>query len=421
MRVVIVGNGIAGINVAQALRNASPQGDFEIEVFASEPHPFYSRIRLPEVLAGACGPEVITFYKNEWYEKKNISVMVASPVVQIDPDGKRVSFEGGATVPYDYLVLATGASANRPPIPGSKLSGVHTLRTLEDVACIRASVASHPETASVIGGGLLGLEAARALKEAGARTVRVFEISPRLLPRQLDETGADLLADRFRAMGIEVVCGAETAELLPAEGDGTRAGFIKLKDSRLFPSDTTILSMGVRPNVDLANAAGLTVNRGIVVDSSMMTSVPNIYAVGDCAEFCGIVWGIVPAALEQAPVAARAILAAASLIPASDATPYVQTVPKTALKVADIELLSIGKAVLTPEESVSSAYETLARVSPGESYEKFVMARSGDSAEAENLTLVGAIIYGKKQHQAPVQKLMGKPVTRKEIMALLDE
>lgn len=421
MRVVIVGNGIAGINVAQALRNASPQGDFEIEVFASEPHPFYSRIRLPEVLAGACGPEVITFYKNEWYEKKNISVMVASPVVQIDPDGKRVSFEGGATVPYDYLVLATGASANRPPIPGSKLSGVHTLRTLEDVACIRASVASHPETASVIGGGLLGLEAARALKEAGARTVRVFEISPRLLPRQLDETGADLLADRFRAMGIEVVCGAETAELLPAEGNGTRAGFIKLKDSRFFPSDTTILSMGVRPNVDLANAAGLTVNRGIVVDSSMRTSAPDIYAVGDCAEFCGIVWGIVPAALEQAPVAARAILAAASLIPASDATPYVQTVPKTALKVADIELLSIGKAVLTPEESVSSAYETLSRVSPGESYEKFVMARSGDSAGGEALTLVGAIIYGKKQHQAPVQKLMGKPVTRKEIMALLDE
>ncbi len=421
MRVVIVGNGIAGINVAQALRSASPQGEFEIAVYASEPHPFYSRIRLPEVLSGACGPEVITFYKNEWYEKKNISVMVGRPVVRIDSAGKRVTLVDGTAVPYDYLVLATGASANHPPIPGSKLAGVHTLRTLENVACIRASVASHPETASVIGGGLLGLEAARALKEAGAKTVRVFELSPRLLPRQLDATGGDLLTDRFRAMGIEVVCGAETAELLPAEDDGSRAGFIKLKDSRLFPSDTTIFSMGVRPNVELAVSAGLTVNRGIVVDSSMLTSDPFIYAVGDCAEFCGVVWGIVPAALEQAPVAARAILAKSSLIPASDATPYVQTVPKTALKVADIDLLSIGKAVLTPEESVSSAYETLSRISPGERYEKFILARSGDSAEGEGLTLVGAIIYGKKQHQVPVQKLMGKPVTRKEITALLDE
>jgi nitrite reductase (NADH) large subunit len=411
MKVVIIGNGIAGINVASALR-AEPS--VEVAVYAAEPHAFYSRVRLPEVVSGASSPEAIQFYKEDWYVKKGLVVHAGVPVVSIDRARKSVTLADGSTVAWDYLVLATGASANRPAIPGSDLPGVYALRTMDDALAIRANALAFPESASVVGGGLLGLEAARALKDAGAKSVRVFEIAPRLLPRQLDETGAGLLSARFAAMGIDVVCGAETASFAPAPGNSSRAGIITLKDGRPFPSDTTILSMGVHSNVALAKDSGLAVNRGIVVDERLRTSDPSIYAVGDCAEFCGVVWGIIPAALEEAPVAAKSILASAGLIPADAASVYAQTVPKTALKVGDVELLSIGKAVLVPEETASGAYEIVSRVwDDGSRYEKFVLAADGSFA--------GAIIYGSKAHQSLAQKMVGKPATRAELEAILSE
>ncbi len=418
MHVIIVGNGIAGVNVAAAIRNASQ--DATVEIFASEAHPLYSRVRLPEVLSGASAPEAITFYKEEWYAKRDIRVNLASPVVAIDRASKAVKLADGRSVAYDRLVLATGASANRPPIPGSDARGVYTMRTLEDVRDIRASVAANPESASVIGGGLLGLEAARAMKDSGAREVRVFEIFPRLLPRQLDTAGASLLSARFAAMGIEVVCSAETESFIPDSEDPSRAFAIRLKDGRVFRSATTILSMGVRANGDLAKAAGLEVNRGIVVDEYLRTSDEAIYAVGDCAEYKGIVWGIIPAALEQAPVAARAILASASLIAPELATPYAQTVPKTALKVGNVELMSLGKAVLSAEEEASGRYEERSRVwEGGARYEKFVLDKGEGARDAGESVLSGAILYGSKAHQAAAQALMGKSADAATIEALL--
>ncbi len=417
MHVVIVGNGIAGVNVAAALRNASPEAD--VEIFASETHPLYSRVRLPEVISGASAPEAITFYKDEWYEKRGIRVSLGSSVVSVDRAARTVRLADGRTAGYDRLVLATGASSNRPPIPGSDARGVHTLRTLEDALEIRAGVAANPGSASVIGGGLLGLEAARAMKDAGAREVRVFEIFPRLLPRQLDSAGASLLSARFAAMGIEVVCSAETESFIPDSDDPLRAFAIRLKDGRVFPSATTLLSMGVRPNVALAKEAGLEVNRGIVVDEFMRTSDGAIYAVGDCAEFKGIVWGIIPAALEQAPVAARAILASTSLIAPELAVPYAQTVPKTALKVGDVELTSLGKAVLSADEESSGRYEERSRVwEGGRRYEKYVLEK-GEGGDASEPVLAGAILYGSKAHQAQAQSLMGKPADAETIASLL--
>jgi nitrite reductase (NADH) large subunit len=287
---------------------------------------------------------------------------------------------------------------------------------MEDVLAIRSHVLAHPSSASVIGGGLLGLEAACALKDAGAETVRVFELFPRLLPRQLDETGAALLASRFAAMGIEVVCGAETARLEP--------GLIVLKDGRVFQSATTLLSMGVHSNIELATAAGLEVKRGIVVDERMHTSAPDVYAVGDCAEFGGIVWGIIPAALEQAPVAAKQIVSALSKSTKSTEAPvYVQTVPKTALKIAGIELMSVGKAVPTNEEASAGRYEILMNVwSGGSRYEKYVLAPSADpNLAANNATiLVGAILYGSRANQSFVQAHIGKPADTADIARLLD-
>lgn len=411
MRVIIVGNGIAGINVAAGLRS---DPSVPVEVYSGEAHPFYSRVRLPEVLSGTSAPEDIVFYKPDWYEKRGIVVHTGMPVRAIDRAAKTIQLFDGRYESYDYLVLATGASANRPGLPGADKAGVFTMRTMEDALAIRANLLAHPESASVIGGGLLGLEAARALKDAGAQSVRVFEIFPRLLPRQLDETGAALLASRFAAMGIEVVCGAETDSFLPSAGDSGRAGSIKLKDGRVFPSETTILSMGVHSNVELAKAAGLTVNRGIVVDEHLRTSDPSIYAAGDCAEFCGVVWGIIPAALEQAPVLAKSILAESGSSAVSGAPCYAQTVPKTALKVGDIELMSLGKAVLSPEETASGDFAVKSRVREAEGrYEKFVLTRDS--------VLAGAILYGSKKHQGTVQKMVGQKVSAADIDALLAE
>ena len=417
MRVIIVGNGIAGVNVAAAVRNASQEAT--VEIFAEERHPLYSRVRLPEVLSGASEPEAITFYKDEWYEKKGIRVNLGSPVVSIDRAARTVRLADGGSVGYDRLVLATGARANRPPIPGSEARCVFTMRTLEDASDIRASVAANPESAAVIGGGLLGLEAARAMKDSGAREVRVFEIFPRLLPRQLDSAGAGLLSERFAAMGIEVVCSAETESFIPDSDDPGRAFAIRLKDGRVFRSATTLLSMGVRPNVELAKEAGLEVGRGIVVDEFLRTSDESVYAVGDCAEFKGVVWGIIPAALEQAPVAARAILASEGLIERELAKPYAQTVPRTALKVGDVELMSLGKAVLSADEESSGRYEERSRVwEGGRRYEKYVLDK-GEGGDAAEPVLAGAILYGSKAHQSQAQSLMGKSADAETIASLL--
>jgi len=406
MHVVIIGNGIAGINVASALSSAE---GVSVEVFGAETSPFYSRVRLPEVLSGTATEESIVFYKTEWYEKKKIQVHCAVKVVSVDREEKKIVLDTGETRLYDYLVLATGSFANKPSIPGVDLPGIFTLRTIDDVSSIRRRIASRSSTASVIGGGLLGLEAARALKDAGVQKVRVLEQYPTLLSRQLDETGGFLLRKHLEAMGLEILCGVTTVRL--------EDGAIALKDGRSIESDTTILSMGVRPNAELAKASGLTVNRGIVVDNHLRTNDPFIYAVGDCAEFDGVVWGIIPAALEQAPVAARSILASASIIPSEQSTAYSQTVPKTALKVGGIEMMSLGKVALCLEERDSGKYEIVSKVWDDiDRYEKFVLEdREGSSV------LVGSILYGSKLHQSRVQKMIGQIISRAEINGLLAE
>ena len=232
---------------------------------------------------------------------------------------------------------------------------------------------------------------AKALKDAGVKEVRVFERTPWLLARQLDETGGSLLRKRYTKLGIDVVCGAEVREFV---AEGSRAAAIALKDGRTLRSDTTILSMGVCSNTELARASGLTVSRGIVVDCHLRTDDPHIYAVGDCAEYCGVVWGIVPAALEQAPVAAKSILAAAGIIPDDVAPVYCQTVPKTALKIGDIEVMSFGRAVLTDEEASSGTYTVMSREDgSSDRYEKYVLIPAGARRKAYRRVAKPALIF----------------------------
>lgn len=414
MHVIIVGNGIAGINVASAL---SAREGVSVEIFAGEQYAFYSRVRLPEVLSGAVLPEAITFYESGWYEKKKIAVRTSLSVTRIDRKEKKIYLADGTSSAYDYLVLATGASANRPSIPGAGGTGIHTMRTMNDVLSIRSSLKKNPGLAAVIGGGLLGLEAARALKDAGAENVRVLEIAGRLLPRQLDETGASILQKRFEAMGIEILCGVELERFQEGVNGGPHS--IILKDSRTFMSGVTILSMGIHSNIELAKDASLTINRGIIVDSRMRTDDPFIFASGDCAEFGGIIWGIIPAALEQAVICAKAILASGGYIPLDTVPEYMQTVPKMALKVGGVDMLSLGKAVPDVDEISSGTCLVKSRVwDETGRYEKYVLSSDGMSSSQSKL--IGAILLGSKKNQGAVQKLLGKEVSAADIDALLN-
>lgn len=416
MRIAVIGNGIAGINVAASLKTLG--GDaVTVVVYSKEIHPFYSRVRLPEVIAGESTPEDIRFYPEQWYEKKGFTVRLGTEVRSIDRAAKQLILADGTAEHWDALVLATGARSNCPAIPGVDLPGVFTLRTVEDALAIRGSVTERRSSASVIGGGLLGLETARALTVAGSASVRVFEIFPHLLPRQLDDQCAQLLSSHLSSLGIEVVCLANTEAFLPsAQGDG-RAASIKLKDGRSFSSDTTILSMGVTPCTDLAREAGLTVNRGIVVDDLLRTSDPSIWAVGDCAEFAGVVWGIIPAALEQVPVAARAILATQDLLPQEELRHYAQTIPNTTLKITGVDLTSMGKAVLSPDDVASGRYQVYQHTSEaGTRYEKFVL----ENVAGDGLTVCGVILWGSREHLSAAKAMLGTTANIEEIKKLLE-
>ena len=295
MKALIVGNGVAGISTARELRLREDK--LEICVLARESYDYYSRIRLPEVFGGGIlAAELLALYKPSWYAERNIDVFLAREAVHIDRGGHRLMLSSGEELGYDFLVLALGSDSVRPSVPGAFLPGVFTVREYDDAARVRASVQAHPESAAVIGGGLLGIEAARHLQLFGTARVTVLEVAPRLLPRRLDSGGAALLEGKLADMGIAIVTDARLAAF---EGRDRLEGlaFASGGRERVLEAGTAVVSMGVRPRLGLAKAAGRATGRGIVVDRFLRTSDPSIYAVGDCAEFGGSVLGIIPAAL----------------------------------------------------------------------------------------------------------------------------
>lgn len=398
MNVVIVGNGIAGITVAQEL--ASKKLDATISIVAAEDYPFYSRIKLPEVVAGHIEPMATVMYQQPWYEQRNLQVRLSTKAVSIDRDKKAVELSDGSLLPYDVLVLALGSQPNTLKVPGSELQGLHVLRTLDDAKALRADLLAHAdEPVAVIGGGLLGLEAAVGCKACVNVPVQVLEFAPYLLSRQLDSTAAAMLADHLKTLGLEVVTSASTVEFVDG-GDG-RVGAIKLSDGRTIEARTVLQSLGVTPNTLLAREAGLVADRGIVVDSLLRTSDPSIFAVGDCAEYEKRCWGIVPAALEQGQTAAKVI--------AGEHVTYSNTVPSTMLKVAGIEAASLGKISLTDEEKASGHWTTESHC-VGNRYESFILQDS---------ILRGAILFGSKAHMGQVRKLVGQPMDQETLTQLL--
>ncbi|PWC34625.1 nitrite reductase [Azospirillum sp. TSO35-2] len=327
-RLVVVGNGMAGMKTVEELLAKAP-GRYEITVFGAEPHPNYNRIMLSPVLAGEKTFDQIVLNSREWYDANGITLLTGEPVEGIDRAAKTVVSQSGRVVSYDRLLLATGSMPFIIPVPGATLPGVIGFRDLADVDAM-LEAAARGGRAVVIGGGLLGLEAANGLRVKGM-DVTVIHLMPTLMERQLDPSAGTLLQRELERRGIEVLTGADTAEILGDE----RVTAVRLKDGRELPADIVVMAVGIRPNMALGKLAGLDCGRGIRVDDQMRTSDPSIFAVGECVEHRGVTWGLVAPLFEMAKVLADRLAG-------GEGGAYTGSVTSTKLKVTGVDVFSAG-------------------------------------------------------------------------------
>jgi nitrite reductase (NADH) large subunit len=369
---VIVGAGPVGVRAAVELRQSMP--DMPLVIYGDEPWHPYNRVRLSSLLAGDA----------DWADftgglalPDGVETRFGCRVTAIDPIARHVVDETGRVQAYRALVLATGSRAHVPDIPGTDLAGVFTFRDLADAEALQARLARCRRVA-VIGGGLLGLETARALHRYRTEVV-VIEHNPRLMPNQLDDTAAQLMRARVEASGIATVLDDGPMAIL---GEGRVSG-VRLRSGQVIECDTVVLAAGIRPNIALACDSGLVFQRGIVVDDRMQTSAPDIYALGECAQHRGQVYGLVAPGFEQAAVAARCI--------AGQSAQYVGSLSATRLKVANWPIFSMGEvgAWELPEQAKTYVFEADGH------YRKLVAVRG---------RLVGALALGEWRALARVQE-----------------
>jgi nitrite reductase (NADH) large subunit len=328
-RLVVVGAGMAAVRTVEELLARAP-GRYAITLVGAEPHPSYNRILLSAVLAGEKTIGDIALHPAAWYAEHGIRLIRGRPVAAIDRAGKTVTVDGGQRLPYDKLLLATGSRPLAPPIPGLALPGVRAFRDIADIEAMTAAAAGAHRRAVVIGGGLLGLEAAWGLKRRGM-SVAVVHLMPTLMERQLDAAAAALLQRDLAARGIDFHCNAQTEEIL---GDNHAQGVV-LADGREIAADLVVLAIGIRPNIELARAAGLDVNRGILVGDDMATSDRDIHAVGECIEHNGQVFGLVAPIWEQARVCGARLAG-------DDRAVYLPQPVFTSLKITGVDVFSAG-------------------------------------------------------------------------------
>ncbi|MCO3545708.1 NAD(P)/FAD-dependent oxidoreductase [Pseudomonas aeruginosa] len=368
IKLVMVGNGMAGVRTLEELLKLN--SDFyDITVFGAEPHPNYNRILLSPVLAGEQTFEEIVLNDLNWYAENGIKLLLDRKVVQIDRVRRRVVAADGSEAEYDRLLLATGSVPFILPIPGNRLQGVIGYRDIADTQAMIDCARTHSH-AVVIGGGLLGLEAANGLKQRGM-DVTVVHLSDWLLERQLDRTAGKLLQGALEARGIRFRLNTQTQELMD-NGSG-RVCAVQFNDGDVIPADLVVMAAGIRPNTELAESAGIPCNRGILVNDTLQTYDPRIYAVGECANHRGIAYGLVAPLFEQAKVCANHL---AHLGYAR----YQGSVTSTKLKVTGIDLFSAGDFI------GGEGSETITLSDPiGGVYKKLVI---------KDDVLVGACLYG---------------------------
>jgi nitrite reductase (NADH) large subunit len=327
-QLVVVGNGMAGMRAVEELISRAPDR-FDIVVIGAEPHPNYNRILLSAVLAGDKTLGEIVVNPRSWYEERAIRLIAGTAAAAIDRRARRVTLADGRAVPYDKLLLATGSKPLAPAIPGVGFGNVRAFRDIADVEALIA--AAHSDTrAVVIGGGLLGLEAAWGLKRRGM-AVALVHLMPTLMERQLDAAAGALLLRSLDNRGIEFFLNSQAEEIVGT----SRAEAVVLADGRRLAADLVVLAIGIRPNIELARGAALDVNRGILVGDDMATSDPDVYAVGECIEHNGKVFGLVAPIWDQARVCGAQL--------AGDWTEvYVPPPIFTSLKITGVDVFSAG-------------------------------------------------------------------------------
>jgi nitrite reductase (NADH) large subunit len=367
-RLLVIGNGMAGLRFVEELlpRHA---GRFAITVVGKEPEPAYNRVLLSSLLAREVCEADIRMRDRGWYDQNAVDLLTGDAVTALDPEARTARLASGRDLGFEHAVLATGSEPIRPPIPGSGLSGVVTFRDLADIETMRT--VGSGSRAVVVGGGLLGIEAAYGLARAGLQ-VTLLHLMDWLMERQLDGGASELLVRAIEAKGIEVALTAETAAIA-----GTRrVEAVTLQDGRAFPAEMVVFAIGIRPETALARSAGLACNRGIVVDDALATSAPGISAIGECIEHRGQVYGLVEPAYAQARILAERL--------AGHDVRFEGAVLATNLKVSGVHVFSAGD-FLGGEDA-----EHIVFSDPGlRTYKKLVIRR--DEREQR---LVGAVLFG---------------------------
>jgi nitrite reductase (NADH) large subunit len=368
-QLVVVGNGMAGMRTVEELLALAP-GLYDITVFGAEPHGNYNRILLSPVLAGEKSVDDIMLNTREWYDAHGIVLHAGDPVVHVDRQRRIVRAQSGREVRYDRLLIATGSKPFIIPVPGSELPGVLAFRDIADVESMLDAARNHRH-AVVIGGGLLGLEAANGLLKQGM-DVTVVHVTDALMNQQLDKPAAQLLQKALEARGLKFRLAAQTAEIAGPD----RVTAVRFADGGEIAADLVVMTAGVRPNVGLAKDAGLHCERAIVVDDTLQTYDPRVYAVGECVQHRRATFGLVAPIWEQAKVCASHLAGAGH-------RRYVQQASPTRLKVTGIELYSVGD------------------IAGGEGSEDLVLrdARRGvyKRLVLDGPRLTGAVLYGDVQ------------------------
>ncbi|XRL90464.1 NADPH-nitrite reductase [Bacillus subtilis] len=365
-QLVLVGNGMARVRAIEEILSVA-KDEFQITIFGAEPHPNYNRILLSKVLQGDTDIKDITLNDWDWYEENNIQLYTNETVIKVDTENKTVITDADRIQPYDELILATGSVPFILPIPGADKKGVTAFRDIKDTDTMLAASKQYKK-AAVIGGGLLGLEAARGLLNLGM-DVSVIHLAPFLMERQLDATAGRLLQNELEKQGMTFLLEKQTEEIV---GDDRVEG-LRFKDGTSIEADLVVMAVGIRPNTTLGAESGIPVNRGIIVNDYMQTEIPHIYAVGECAEHRGIAYGLVAPLYEQAKVLAKHMCGI-------ETKPYEGSVLSTQLKVSGVEVFSAGDFNESEEKKAIKVFDEQDGI-----YKKIVLRGN---------QIVGAVLFG---------------------------
>ncbi|MFW2077318.1 nitrite reductase small subunit NirD [Acinetobacter sp. ULE_I010] len=371
-KLVLVGNGLAGMRCLEDLLDMAPDR-YDITVIGEEPWGNYNRIMLSPVLSGEKTIEDIMLHSHAWYQSKNITFIADNAAVKIDRSRKQIHTQNGQIVDYDRLILATGSKPFIPPIAGSELKGVISFRDIYDVNTM-LDYCKNKKNAVVIGGGLLGLEAAYGLKQRGMN-VTVLHLMDRIMERQLDSKASVMLRYSIEQKGITIITDANTSELIGQDGHIAQ---VQLKDGTILDADLVVFAVGIRPNMALAQSAGLRCNRGVIVNDTMQTFDPSIYAVGECIEHRNQTFGLVE------PLWGQAFICATHLAEHGSLTFKAPTVP-TQLKVSGCDVFSAGRIDLENSEPKEDYEDIILNDEKRQIYKRIIIQKD---------KIIGAVLFG---------------------------